>query len=90
MKAWQYFNCDLHNSSSSMNPLINYVVFLDNKIGRKKLYELIENEYFTNSIELFGSEYDLEIIKKDIIEGNPLNANDYIQYGCILQVEIKG
>lgn len=77
---YMFFNCDAEKSSTSMNPRYNAVVYED----RDVLWNVIITNLMVDQIKI--DEENLDTVKDIILNGNPTQANDYIRYGCIINV----
>lgn len=82
--AWIFFNCDEHKTWQSMNPSYNDTIY-DGERGRKLLWAQIE--YELNNKAIIIEKNNIEDVKHAILEGDPLEANDYITYGYIAEME---
>lgn len=77
---YMFFNCDAEKSSTSMNPRYNAVVYED----RDVLWNVIITNLMVDQIKI--DEENLDTVKDIILNGDPTQANDYIRYGCIINV----
>lgn len=82
-KAWIFFNCDEHNSWETMNPIYNNVVYRK-RAGRRLLWNKIKEAYRTNTIQI--STDRITNIRNAILGGVPTDANKYIKYGFIAEM----
>ena len=80
-KAFIFFNCDADKSQASMNIFYNREIFKDNKASRKNLWKRVWEEYGAERIHIAAK--DLNTVKHAIIEGDPLEASNYILFGAI-------
>lgn len=81
--VWIFFNCDQYRSTTSMNPFYNRTVYRK-RDGRRLLWKKIKNECDKNRIIV--PEDKMSDIRSMILEGNPEDANAYIQYGYIVEM----
>ena len=72
--------CEEEKSSTSMNPRYNAVVYED----RDVLWNVIITNLMVDQIKI--DEENLDTVKDIILNGDPTQANDYIRYGCIINV----
>ena len=79
---YMFFNCDAEKSSTSMNPRYNAVVYED----RDVLCSVIIANLMMGQIKI--NEEDLDTVKDIILNGDPTQANDYIRYGCLINVAL--
>lgn len=86
MKAFIFTHCDEWKSSHSMSVAYVDKVFINTLNGRIDLAYYVADENKNGNIEID----DAHKVSKIIIEGNPVDANDYITYGYIKSVEIEG
>ena len=80
-KAFVFFNCDADKSQASMNIFYNHEVFKDSRSSRKNLWKRVWEEYGAERIQIATK--DLKTVELAIIEGNPVEASNYITYGAI-------
>ena len=85
--AYLYLHCDAWKSFSSMNPTETNNLYSDTKQGRAALLTAIEADIDDGAIEVDNA--NLTKVHKCIIEGNPLDANDFISYGVIIKYYIR-
>ena len=81
--SYMFFNCDEHASSASMNPICNCIVYRK-KAGKRALWKEIKQQLAEEQIEI--GKKDLPNVRNEILFGNPVNANNYIIYGCIIEL----
>lgn len=84
-EAYLFFNCDEAKSEGSKHISYNNAVYRDMKGSRKALWEKIQEERTAGRIKL--EEENLEAAKSAVLEGNPVDAGKYLQYGDIVSVE---
>lgn len=85
-KAWMFFNCDSDFNWRSMNPKYNHVIYRKRE-GRRALWKKIKSEAEAGRIEL--DESCMTEARYTILEGNPVDANTYINYGHILEMDVN-
>lgn len=83
-KVWIFFNCDEHCSWSTMNPSYNDIVYRKRE-GRRLLWKKIKDEYEKNNIQI--SVDRMSDVRSAVIEGNPTDANKYLKYGFIAEMQ---
>ena len=83
--AYLYLHCDAWQSYSSMNPNETDSLYSNTKQGRAALLTAIKADIDDGTIEVDS----LAKVHKCIIEGNPLDANDFISYGVIIKYYIR-
>ena len=77
--AYIFFNCDAGKAPASMNIRFNDEVYRDYPAGREALLEKVEAELAAGNIKIA----DLEAVRKAILEGQPTEASNLMEYGCI-------
>lgn len=93
--AYMFFNCDEWKGTASMNPVYNAVVYRK-RAGRRALWNKIKEEYEAGRIRvgyfnktMVGETNDVEAklkeIREYVLEGDPMDANDLLTYGFILE-----
>ena len=80
-KVFIFFNCDADKSEASMNIFYNRTIYKDNKTSRKNLWKKIKEEYGAERIQIAAE--NLPAVGAAIIEGNPVDAGNFIQFGAI-------
>ena len=80
-KAFVFFNCDAEKSEASMNIFYNRAVYKDTKTSRKNLWKKIREEYGAERIQIASE--NLPVVEKAILEGDPVEAGNFIQFGAI-------
>ena len=80
-KAFIFFNCDADKSEASMNIFYNHAVYKDTKSSRKNLWKRVKEEYGAERIQIATD--DLPVVEQTIIEGDPVEAGNFIQFGAI-------
>ncbi|MCR5834235.1 MAG: hypothetical protein K6G55_06270 [Selenomonadaceae bacterium] len=84
-KAFIFFNCDANKSEASMNIFYNNAVYKDTKLSRKNLWKKVKEEYGAERIQIpFDKLHEVEF---QIIEGDPVSASDFIQFGTIREID---
>lgn len=83
-KAYIFFNCDGEKSLASKNIAYNNAVYGDAKTSRKILWKRIQEEMVNSRIII--SEENIDLVQKAILEGDPKDANNYMQFGDIMEV----
>lgn len=84
-KAFIFFNCDANKSEASMNIFYNNAVYKDTKTSRKNLWKRVKEEYGAERIQIAAE--NLKNVELAIIEGDPVEASNFIQFGAIRAVE---
>ena len=84
-KAFIFFNCDADKSEASMNIFYNSAVYKDTKTSRKKLWKKVQEEYGAERIQIAGE--NIPNVEAAIIEGDPVSASEFIQFGAIRAVD---
>lgn len=82
--SWMFFNCDALASNESIKPAYNPIVYRK-RAGRRALWRKINEEINENSINIENK--DIPKVRKAVLEGNPVEANEYMMYGFILTLE---
>ena len=80
-----FFNCDGNKSESSMNIFYNNAVYKDTKTSRKALWKKIQEEQNENRVQIPLDK--VEEVEKIILEGDPVEASNFIQFGAIKAIE---
>ena len=80
-KAFVFFNCDEGKSEGSMNIFYNRAVYKDGKTSRKALLKKIQEELDLKRIQI--ADGDFEKIENLILEGDPVEAGNYLRFGAI-------
>lgn len=81
---WMFFNCDKEMSAASMNPLYNTEVYRKKRNGRRALWKKIKSEIADKKIIV--NKDDMHDIREAIINGDPVDANEYMTYGLIVEL----
>ena len=84
-KAFIFFNCDAAKSEASMNIFYNHAVYKDTKTSRKNLLKKINEEYGAERIQIASE--NRSAVEKAILEGDPVEASQFIQFGAICAVD---
>ena len=80
-KVFIFFNCDADKSEASMNIFYNRTIYKDTKTSRKNLWTKVKEEYGAERIQIAAE--DIPTVELTIIEGNPVEASNLIQFGAI-------
>jgi len=80
-KVFVFFNCDAAKSEASMNIFYNNAVYKDTKTSRKNLLKKIKEELGAERIQIATE--NLPNVEQAIIEGDPVSAGAFIQFGAI-------
>ena len=80
-KAFVFFNCDLEKSQASKNIFYNNEIYRDVVAARKLLWDKIKEEVDSGRVQVIDEQYSL--IRREILEGDPVVAAQYLQYGTI-------
>ena len=83
-KAFVFFNCDGEKTPGSMNIAYNNDVYQDTKKARKELWDKILSE--KNNVQL--NDANLAAAEKAVLEGDPIQASQYLPFGVIVGVNI--
>ena len=84
-KVFIFFNCDADKSEASMNIFYNSAVYKDTKTSRKNLWKKVKEEYGAERIQI--STDNLPEVERAIIEGDPVSAGNFIQFGAIRAID---
>jgi len=84
-KAYIFFNCDGEKSLASKNITYNKAVYGAAKTSRNALWKKIQEERANHRIII--DECNLELVKKIILEKNPKDASQYMQFGDIMELD---
>ena len=82
-KAYIFFNCDGEKSPASKNIAYNNAIYGDAKTSRKLLWKKIQAELEAARIVVS----DIDAAQTAVLEGNPVDASKYIQFGDIVEFE---
>ena len=85
-KVFVFFNCDANKSEASMNIFYNHAVYKDTKTSRKNLWKKVKEEYGAERVQI--AEENLRAVELAILEGDPISASDFMQFGAIREIEI--
>lgn len=80
-----FFNCDGDKNESSMNIFYNSTIYKDTKTSRKALLKKVLTESDANRIQI--DEANIKTVESLIMEGNPVEAGNYMQFGAIKAFE---
>ena len=80
-KVFVFFICDAAKSEASMNIFYNNAVYKDTKTSRKNLLKKIKEELGAERIQIATE--NLPNVEQAIIEGDPVSAGAFIQFGAI-------
>ena len=84
-KVFIFFNCDADKNEASMNIFYNHAVYKDTKTSRKNLWKKVKEEYGAERIQIATE--NLKTVELTIIEGDPVSASDFIQFGAMRAVD---
>ena len=84
-KVFIFFNCDGDKNEASMNIFYNHAVYKDTKTSRKNLWKKVNEEYGAERIQIAAE--NLKAVELAIIEGDPVAASDFIQFGAIRAID---
>ena len=84
-KVFIFFNCDANKSEASMNIFYNRAVYKDTKTSRKNLWKKVKEEYGAERIQIATD--NLKPVELAIIEGDPVEASNLIQFGAIRAID---
>lgn len=84
-KVFIFFNCDADKSEASMNIFYNRTIYKDTKTSRKNLLKKIKEEYGAERIQIATENFPA--VEAAIIEGDPVEAGKFIQFGAIRAFE---
>ncbi len=84
-EAYLFFNCDEAKSEGSKHISYNNAVYRDMKSSRKALWDKIQEEIEAGRVKI--DEANLDAARAAVLEGNPTDAGQYLQYGDIVSVE---
>ena len=84
-KVFVFFNCDADKSEASMNIFYNRTVYKDTKTSRKNLWKKIREEYGAERIQIAAE--NLPAVESAILEGDPVEAGNFMQFGAICAVD---
>lgn len=84
-KAYIFLNCDAWKSHNSMNINYNNAVYREKRNGRRALWLKVKKELEDGTIEI--EKKNISTVRAAILFGIPGDANQYITYGYILEVE---
>lgn len=84
-RAFVFFNCDENKSEGSMNIFYNHTVYKDMKTSRKFLLKKIKEEAIEKRIQISSEHFPT--IENLILEGDPTEASQYIQFGAIKEFD---
>ena len=81
-----FFNCDEEKNQDTMNLFYenNRVVYRDIKASRKALWEKVQAEIAAERI--YVDKQNEDAVKNAILEGDPTEAGQYIQFGTIISI----
>lgn len=81
---YMYLHCDAWESHASMNPCYDNRVYRK-RAGRRAMWKALKQDIEDNVVEV--DQKRLPDIREAILEGNPEDANEYILYAHILNLE---
>lgn len=79
--AYVFFNCDEEKTQKTMNIFYNQTIYQATKKARKELLAKVEEEAAAGRINVAADKMDA--VSKAILDGEPTDASQYIQYGAI-------
>lgn len=79
--AYVFFNCDEEKTQKTMNIFYNQTIYQATKKARKELLAKVEEEIAAGRINV--AEDQMDAVSKAILDGEPTDASQYIQYGAI-------
>ena len=80
-KAYVFFNCDEEKSQTSMNIFYNQTIYKDTKKARQELLAKVEEEVAASRVNV--AEGKMDTVSKEILDGEPTKASNYLQFGAI-------
>jgi hypothetical protein len=80
-KAYVFFNCDDEKSQKSMNIFYNQTIYNATKKARKELLAKVEEEVAAGRVNV--AEGKMDTVSKEILDGEPTKASNYLQFGAI-------
>jgi len=80
-KAYVFFNCDDEKSQKSMNIFYNQTIYKDTKKARQELLAKVEEEVAAGRVNV--AEGKMDTMSKEILDGEPTKASNYLQFGAI-------
>jgi len=80
-KVFVFFNCDEAKSGESKNIFFNHEVYKDIRVARTALWKKVETEMKENRVHV--AEENLDKLQKEIMDGDPTAASQYMQFGAI-------
>lgn len=81
---YMYLHCDEYKSHASMNASHENIIYRK-RAGRRAMWKEIKDDIKKDFISV--SPENIPKIREYILNGNPEDANDYITYAFILQLE---
>ncbi|MBP3722046.1 MAG: hypothetical protein J6I62_02165 [Selenomonadaceae bacterium] len=84
-KAYIFFNCDGEKSLASKNIAYNNVVYGNAQTSRKALWKKITEEMAASKVII--AEENVALAQKEILDGDPVEAAKYMQFGDIVEFE---
>ena len=80
-KAYVFFNCDEEKTQKSMNIFYNQTIYNATKKARKELLAKVEDEVAAGRVKVADGK--MESVSDAILDGEPTQASQYLQYGAI-------
>ena len=80
-KAYVFFNCDEEKSQTSMNIFYNQTIYNATNKARKELLAKVEDEVAAGRVNV--AEGKMDLVSKEILDGEPTKASKYLQFGAI-------
>lgn len=85
-KVFVFFNCDNEKSEASMNIFYNSVVYSNSAFARRRLLDKILEEQTAGRVKI--ADNNIKKIESLILDGDPAEASEFIQYGIIKDFEL--
>ena len=85
-KVYVFFNCDEEKTQKSMNIFYNHTVYNTTKKARKELLTKVEDEIKAGRVNV--TEGQMDAVSKEILDGEPTKASQYLQYGTIESFDV--
>ena len=82
-KAYVFFNCNEQKDPATMNIFYNHDVYRDTQASRKALWAKVQEQAGAVRID----EGNLDAVKEAVLSGNPVDANQYMPCGTIVEVD---
>ena len=87
--GYEFFNCNENRDSFSMNPLYETKMYRNTRHSRRLLWYRIKEELKKKTIVI--AKENLTNVRKAIMNmaGSPVDANQYIKFGIILEKQME-